>query len=97
MLVEQYICLVDDVRNKLASIGQKIDKHDLIYSILGGFPSSWGPFVSTFGAELNMTSPPTYGNLVKRLTTKDYCKANHRNQGITKEALFMAQKLDYYS
>lgn len=45
MSVEQYIRSVDKVRNKLASIGQKVEEQDLIYSVLRGLPLSWGPFV----------------------------------------------------
>lgn len=95
--VEQYIRSVDDVRNELASIVQKVDELDLIYSVLGGLPLSWGPFVSTFGAELNRTPPPTYGDLVERLTTENYWRSNQRTHGNTEEALFAARNCDYYS
>lgn len=72
MTREQYIRLTDNVRNKLAAIGQKVEEQQLILNILGRLPLSWGPFVSTFGSELSRRPPPTYGDLVERLNTEEY-------------------------
>lgn len=80
MTVDQYILSVDEIRNELSAIGHKVNEIDLIHNVLGGLPSSWGPFVSTFGNKLTDLAPPTYGDLIERLQTEEYWRTHQRDE-----------------
>lgn len=88
MMVDQYIQLVDEIRNELVAIGHKVNELDLIHNVLKGLPSSWGPFVSTFASKLTDATPPSYGDLIKRLHNKEYWRNNHREEQLQDEAFF---------
>lgn len=75
MIVDRYIQIVDEIRNELVAIGHKVNELDLIHTILGGLPSSWGPFVSTFASKLTDATPSSYSDLIERSIARSTSKA----------------------
>lgn len=88
MSVDQYIQTIDKIRNELAAIGHKTNELDLIHNVLGGLPTSWGPFVSTSASKLTDATPPPYGNLIEQLHSEEYWHRNQRDDQLHEEALY---------
>lgn len=63
MKVEDYVKEINEIRGQLADIGVDVDEKRLIHVVLGGLPSSWKNFITTFAMHIRRGLDISYAEL----------------------------------